>query len=460
MDPFRAQIYPLLKMGIINYNHAIALEGLARETRQLASCLPCILCRKRIKHKTYCVPSQVDFPKRAFPDSTAQVPYEPIAVGKLVKTHLESSSGCGFVEVECPNKCKDDLFGKYTVLTMKRKELDKHLTHVCYLRPYQCEFCGHKDTFEAITGESGYRCLHIRQVNVYSGHQAECPEIPLTCLNWCGSKDIKRKDMDSHRSKCPREPVQCPFVDAGCLSKMRHCELEDHMSVTSVMQQHLMMVMEDCKVTKSRLGIAEAKIYETEASLIKTKDKLCETEAKLSETEARLHESELELKKVNFKLSISEDRRYVWLNKLIKKGDWVRVQMLNYSEYCRSGEVWHSPPFYYSEGYKMRLDVCANGVGDGADTHVSMSLLLLRGERDSQVRWPLKCCDRSLHRMPIPRDGYASFFIGGPHERPAVYEYKLDHCDKFCPKRALNNCLIFDVNFFRGCLIDVCIVHD
>ena len=78
--------------------------------------------------------------------------------------------------------------------------------------------------------------------------------------------------MDSHRSKCPKEPVQCPFAEAGCKSKMCCEELEDHM--TSGMQQHLMMVMEDYKVTKSKLGKAAAKLHETESQLHETEDKL------------------------------------------------------------------------------------------------------------------------------------------------------------------------------------------
>ena len=64
-----------------------------------------------------------------------------------LKKHLEADSGCGFVIVECPKK-SHDVFG-----TIKRKDLHVHLTELCYHRPYQCEFCGLKDTYEAITGD-------------------------------------------------------------------------------------------------------------------------------------------------------------------------------------------------------------------------------------------------------------------------------------------------------------------
>ena len=62
-----------------------------------------------------------------------------------LKKHLESDNGCNFVVVECPNDC-------ITNNDIMRKDLHEHLTQSCYLRPHQCEFCGLKDTYEAITG--------------------------------------------------------------------------------------------------------------------------------------------------------------------------------------------------------------------------------------------------------------------------------------------------------------------
>ena len=67
-----------------------------------------------------------------------------------IEYHLESDDGCGFVTVTCPNKCsilkltshhksRQRLKGKARYHTMKRKDLDEHLTNECYLRPYQCK---------------------------------------------------------------------------------------------------------------------------------------------------------------------------------------------------------------------------------------------------------------------------------------------------------------------------------
>ena len=48
-----------------------------------------------------------------------------------------------------------------------------------------------------------------------------------------------------------------------------------------------------------------------------------------------------------------------------------------------------SEPFFTS-GYKMCLDVYANGEGDGEGSHLSVYLYILHGPHDDQLDWPLK----------------------------------------------------------------------
>ena len=179
-----------------------------------------------------------------------------------LKKHLESDNGCGFVTVECPNKCIND-FGD--MMVMKRKNAHKHLTQSCYLRPHLCSYCGLKDTYEAITG---MRCdkYYIIGEDDYFGHEAECPEAPLTCLNMCGCNTImKRKDMESHRSQCPQEPVRCPFAEAECNVVVRRHQLEDHMTSNLDLQLHLLMMMKDQKKTKAELRDMKLQLNKAES---------------------------------------------------------------------------------------------------------------------------------------------------------------------------------------------------
>ena len=64
--------------------------------------------------------------------------------------------------------------------------------------------------------------------------------------------------------------------------------------------------------------------------------------------------------------------------------------MFNYNEHKRVGDEWFSVPFYSTtNGYKLRLEVDANGWGSGKDTHLSVGVHLMKGEYDETLNWPL-----------------------------------------------------------------------
>ena len=350
-----------------------------------------------------------------------------------LKQHLESDNGCDFVMVVCPNKCKS-IIDPFRVKIMRRRDLADHLARFCYLRPYQCEFCGLKNTYEAITGNNFEVNIKFNE-DVYCGHQAECPDVPLTCPNKCGVKKIKRKDMEGHRTQCPQELVECPFAEAGCKVNVRR-QLEDH--ITTSLQQHLMLLMVDRERLKR-----EWKEMKTE---------LNEVKAKLSQVETSFHEAETRLA---FCEAFNNPT-----NKLKKPGDSMKVTMSGFSEYRRSGKVWHSLPFYYRGGYKMCLAVYANGVGEGAGTHISVALFHLRGEYDNQLKWPIEC--DILHILCHRRDSYwPGFSVCSLYEYPPINEHVQIGCrDKFCylnDKKILhmvNDCLTFQVKH-SGCYLAV-----
>ena len=367
-----------------------------------------------------------------------------------LKTHLESKSGCGYEDMECPNRCQEcygvNSSSKTTVVN--RKDLELHLTHYCYFRPYKCKFCGYEDTYIAITGSAGsYGPVPVCDDD-YFGHQAVCPEVPLACPNRCGSKDIKRKDMDSHRSRCPQEPVECPFAEAGCTDGVVRSQLENHM--TSSLQQHLMLVMKDSKETKREL----------QAKLAKAEEKLSDTEAKLRETEQRQDET---LSKLSVAIS------HIFMsNSLVKNGDSVAFRMPNFSYYRCSRKLWHSPPFYYREGYKMCLAVNASGVGEGAGTHVSLSLLLLRGEYDDELQFPISLKSTWIHKYlyVTKLDGIGLLHVhlcNTNYQRPAINELQIHQECKFCPQeidalKLVDNCFTLKISLFNECWIKIEIV--
>jgi len=254
-------------------------------------------------------------------------------VGELssLQTHLDSDTGCGYVEVQCSNKCG---------AKMKRKELKAHLERQCPLRKIQCQYCHYEDTYRTIT----------------SKHYDECPHYPLPCPNKCGTTGIKRADMDNHRSRCELEPVECPFHEAGCKVNVVRKEFDSHMLANQ--QNHLLVLLGAYQETKRKLDESQIKLQNTSLKLLQTRKELEESKSKPA-------------KQV----------------KLEDYGDEVTFCMNDYSLYKHTGKVWYSPPFYFGDGYKLCLAVYANGKGAGAGTHVSVELLQMKGEHDDKLRW-------------------------------------------------------------------------
>ena len=256
-------------------------------------------------------------------------------VGELssLQAHLDSDRGCGYVEVHCSNKCGTK---------MMRKELEAHLAQQCPLRKIQCEYCHYGDTYLTITTQ----------------HYSECPFYPLPCPNNCGTTAIQRVEMDTHRSRCQLEPVECPFHEAGCTVRVLRREFDAHMSGSQ--QNHLLMLLGAFQETKKRLDKCEGELTTSQRELHNTRIKVLvlETEAMKSAPKT-----------------------------LKKRGDEVIFCMADFSTHKQTGKVWYSPPFYFNEGYKLCLAVYANGKGAAAGTHVSVELLQMRGEHDKKLTW-------------------------------------------------------------------------
>ena len=163
-------------------------------------------------------------------------------VGELssLQAHLESDKGCGYVEVQCSNKCG---------LKMKRKDLIAHLGWQCPLRKIKCKYCHYEDTHQTITSQ----------------HYKKCPCYPLPCPNNCGTTDIQRADMANHCSKCELEPVECLFHEAGSTAQVVCREFDAHMSGSQ--QDHLLALLGAFQETKRALSESQRQLGECQTKL-------------------------------------------------------------------------------------------------------------------------------------------------------------------------------------------------
>ena len=156
-------------------------------------------------------------------------------VGELqaIKNHLDSENGCRWVRVKCSNKghTTQSFVASFSVehvicgAEMERGYLADHCKNQCNYRQYTCEYCGYVDTYDAIAGSGKVRNPYSNAT--HTNHYGTCVNYPLKCVNECGKRDIRRKDVQSHKGICPLEKINCPF-DSRCRGDILRKDMEIH----------------------------------------------------------------------------------------------------------------------------------------------------------------------------------------------------------------------------------------
>ena len=280
-------------------------------------------------------------------------------------------SSCPLEFLNCSNKwrgCRERI---------RRKNLHTHLQEKCYYRPYECEHCGHKDTYQAITGRQDMRTLQSSQRNLlpatnHGSHYSECPEYLLACPNRCGVTGIRRRAMPDHHSSCPLEPLDCPFKDAGCTEKIAHKDMEDHM--TANQQKHMLLTFQSLQQANQQV-----------------KQDLSDTKRELYDTKQELHD-------------IKQDYHNLLqsANGLCKVGDTLTFGVRDFPKLRKEMKVWHSPPFSIGDKVRVCLAVYPNGVGRGRWSHVSVSLILMevvQKEEEMYLQYNVSVAAIGQHRL-------------------------------------------------------------
>ena len=265
---------------------------------------------------------------------------------QALKRHLDQKNdeGCGYIKVSCTIKCGRRFY---------RKDLQNHLENECRLREYTCQHdgCDCKDTYERVTGE----------------HKRKCPHHPFDCPNRCGRRQIKRKDIPAHQETCPKQPVDCPYRPAGCNMPLVREDVQRHLERSR--DTHSLQLMGAITTMTSSV--------QAEITTLKSRIRDKATTASLSCIETHLRLGKRTLQKI---------------------GDTISVRMTGISEHMGTGQIWYSPPFYYMDGYKMKLAVHFDPARE-----VSLSLILLKGEYDDRLRWPIAADVLNREQLEVER---------------------------------------------------------
>ena len=264
-------------------------------------------------------------------------------VGSVPREDMEvHRKECPREEVECLNNCKK---------VFQRQFLITHCTTECPRRKVDCQYCH-------ITGEHQF---------IEGEHKEQCPKLPLPCPNKCEVGSVPREDMEAHRKECPLEMVQCEYHNVGCEDWMAREDQEKHNSV--MMQQHLSLTTSELVETKNQLTDALSRIGKLEAAMA-------------NKTEAVHYDAiSTALTQWTFQLIVMATAKDNTLPMTIKISEYTKLKQTH----------WNKSSIYsHDRGYKMRFRVFPGGYSNGKGTHMSISLLLLKGPYDDELTWPMK----------------------------------------------------------------------
>ena len=205
-----------------------------------------------------------------------------------------------------------------------------HILSDCRKRSYVCEYCGYCNKFDIVTEQ----------------HYPVCEQFPVECPNACSVENPKRLELAIHlKEQCPLQVIQCPFTSAGCTVQLPRREMEEHED--NAMRLHLRMMMRVVQLKPSQDLPASAVVPAT--------TKHCEQLEYL-----------INLPSVEFTI-------YDFMKKKECDAEWL------------------SPPFYsHPLGYKFSLVAYPNGIHGGESTHMSVYVILLEGENDDTLHWPVE----------------------------------------------------------------------
>ncbi len=257
-----------------------------------------------------------------------------------------------------------------------------------------CMFVGEKEIKEL-----GVRCTSRERGCPWTGtigtldtHLATCEYLLVTCPNKCeddqydGQTQLMRKDLEEHvQSRCLKRAFDCPHCgEKGIYASItvEHDKVCDKKMVVCPNQGSGCPLSGEQGKTKQHVSVCEftevACAYESLGCGVRMMRKDVEKHKR----EAREKHLDLALHTVS-----SREEQH----KTLSEGEALVFKLPGYASKKEKNERFYSTPFYtHPGGYKFSIRVYANGVIDGAGTHVSVVTEISEGRYDNQLSWPFK----------------------------------------------------------------------
>lgn len=308
--------------------------------------------------------------------------------------------GCQFAKVAC----------LYCSEHYLRCNIKTHQQEQCHKRPFGCQYCKNFDsTYEDIT------------IN----HWPECGYYPMRCPLGCG-ESIERRNYQNHVSdNCVLKCIECEFSQVGCDVKLPRKDMLAHLN--NGLGHHMALLLKnqvklqgENETLKEKCAALEAEKEQQALEYAQLSEKYKELTLKQKNYEKSITQlvGQLSSIQAGFTSKIDSLTQEAKALKLAQENSrsmqqrfgmpalGVDFKMSSFDYYRKYNQPWTSPPFYtHPYGYKLCLVVDANGWGIGTrKVFVAVHIYLMRGEHDSELRWPL-VCDISVELLNQEGDG-------------------------------------------------------
>ena len=267
---------------------------------------------------------------------------------------------------------------------------------ICLLvlrEPYQATCCGKsfcKKCIDRVKDRNG-KCPTCKTENFFSypnkGLEQSLYDFEVYCSHknkgceWRGELRELEKHLNSEPPAdkslegCPFTVISCPLGCAACRTKqLPRKDVLAHVN-SGALLTHVLQLVGEMKSLKEQL-----RTHKRDRLLLQ---QLAGEKQYLEQRVERLEMSNSELKR-----QVSELKGQHELSSETSDGI-IEVTMTNYSQHKRDNDKWYSHPFYSNtQGYKMCLEVVANGYATARGTHLSVYIHLMQGQFDAELRWP------------------------------------------------------------------------
>ena len=264
----------------------------------------------------------------------------------------------------------------------------------------EAEFSTFQDkTFQRSINELKVQCTHQKRGCVWTGELGKLDE----------HLNVKPSVCDELLVGCEFTNIECGFSYAGCKAQMPRKDMRTHMEYEA--SSHVQLLAETLKERNKQIEEKDKQIKKRDEQIEELTTKFQSQGEMLQGIKQQVINIGLQLGNQLPEPIAKQISDLVWGNEELqqfldtptpRKPSAVPLQQIlvsidhyftmdEFEVHKTNDEDWCSEPFYtHPQGYKMCVQIYANGDDKECGTHVSLYTCFMRGEYDNELLWPFQ----------------------------------------------------------------------